>query len=220
MDTKVTSLYIEGVKKADIHARVLRYDIKCRCTINQISDIFYYAKFDENGGYIDAIFSNNVLSNTDSLELKDPTETFFLAFEPIELIVTTYPKPSTDLAYIRIRYAGASIEYYLDVSLLIIDSFCKAKGDVTEKIYAQDNVQDYLVYYGRAGYLPNIYLPRYYSGQTHSEIMYLDKGLYNTTLLDRNFQAISGNTPIEFYLYVITAIGRFGKLLDVRDLPK
>jgi len=219
MDTKVTSLYIEGVKKADIHARVLRYGIKCRCTINQISDIFYYAKFDENGGYIDAIFSNNMAANVNSLTLKDPTDTFFLAFEPVKLIVTTDPKPSTNLAYTCIRYAGGSIEYYLDVSLLIIDSFCKANGEVIEKIYAQDNVQDYLMYYGRATYLRDTHFSRYYASSRSTDSIYADKDLQNRSLLDTNFSSTSGKT-IRPVLYAITAIGRFGKLMDVGKMTE
>ena len=221
-DVKVTTLYIEGVKKTTLYALVLNYGIKCRCTINQISDIFYYAKFDENGDYIDAIFSNRYNTDSQKMELHYETETFFLAFEPIEVIVTTDPRPTTELAYIRLYHGyndGYILKYDLDVSLLIIDSYCKANGLVTEKIYAQDNVQDYLMYYGRAFYLQSVYIPRYYS-ESLSDTINMYTELQNTSLLDANFKAISGNTPINFILYSVTAIGKFGKLMDVRDLPK
>jgi hypothetical protein len=209
--TKTTDLFIEGVKIVGILARLLKYRIKCRYTINGIDNIFYYAKYDENGGYIDAIYtdSNEVSEGVvhGSFETTDTT-TFFYALEPLKLKDPDMDIPYTELAYISISL-GDNFKYDIDCSILLINSVLSTENPNNK--YAQDNVQDYLLIYGRRTYLPNIYFPIVYPDRTGIILSrYLVEGSYSNYI-----ETVSGNTVISLTPYRITAIGRFGKVMDV-----
>ncbi|MGL6107556.1 hypothetical protein [Romboutsia sp.] len=211
--TKATDLFIEGVRIVGILARVLRHRIKCRYTINNIDNIFYYAKYDENGGYIDAIYCDRNEIDENFFSITDTT-TFFFPLEPLKKKggVTGYI-PYTGLAYVPITFLGV-FEYYLDCSMLIINSVVE-QSSVGNYKYAQDNVQDYLLFYGRRTYLPNIYFPR-----VHSDDIKVTKELIQTELLYASFEAVSGNNEFSFTPYMVTAIGRFGKVMDVGKMTE
>jgi hypothetical protein len=209
--TKTTDLFIEGVKIVGILARLLEYRIKCRYTINGIDNIFYYAKYDENGGYIDAIYSDSSVVPESEFETTDAT-TFFYALEPLKLKDSVTEVPYTELAYISISLGY--FKYDIDCSILLINSVLSTENSNNK--YAQDNVQDYLLIYGRRTYLPNIYFPIVYPDRTGIILgRYLVKGSYSNYI-----ETVSGNTDINLTPYRITAIGRFGKVMDVGKMTE
>jgi len=209
--TKTTDLFIEGVKIVGILARVLEYGIKCRYTINGIDNIFYYAKYDENGDYIDAIYSDSSGVSEGAFETTDTT-TFFYALEPLKLKDSDTEVLYTELAYINIylRY----FKYDIDCSILLINSVLSTENSNNK--YAQDNVQDYLLIYGRRTYVPNIYFPIGYPDRTGILLArYLVEGSYSNYI-----ETVSGNTDVSHTPYRITAIGRFGKVMDVGKMTE
>lgn len=221
-NTKSTDLFIEGVRIVGIIARVLKYRIKCRYTINSIDNIFYYAKYDENGGYIDAIYCDQNKHAEGSFDLSDTT-TFFYALEPLtQKSSLTGIMPYTGLAYVAIGIAPKFF-YYLDFSMLIINNVMEQMSfdyNSGHYKYAQDNVQDYLLLYGRRTYLPNIYFPRFYAyGNGYNDLI-VSRPLYQTELLYANFEAVSGNSEFTVIPYLVTAIGRFGKVMDVGKMTE